>query len=554
MTTDNKHYSTVIAIPEIDTTTIEDARRQFFLYKDKRIVEAGCFDGDKWMLTNERDRRGLDFSLDEKAFKDFSLQLHISEDEFKLYLKVYIVCNLGALSLTTLQHLILAIKRTVYSVGQGVEVSLNQTDVLWLSNIIDFFSMLPSEGRETALDSLLEHCEDALEQFGISGGDSQRTLASFESYFRFSDIVELFWKESDDESEKLFYFPIWLWWNVTGVVPMRPHEFILTPRNCLQVIDGKNYLTVRKNKTKGSSRTLGYKISEDYKSERYQIPEKLAKEIKWYLKRTENCIDTDIHTLLVREPHYSMWERSAPRNTRYFTYVNLCTCLRYFYQNIIQDRYGYHVLYGYDGSILPDIKDIEYIHLGDTRHISLINLMAEGASPVAAMVLAGHDNPEMSAHYYANVGKLIECRVQRQYRKTLTGSQVYSLSSPRSKLCVGDSAKSSFGGYCYSQKVQQGDYSDCYLVSGPAGELGFCPNCDYYRDNKGFHDSKEIYLRRIKTESEVLEKIVKEVRRGRGDTEDIVSIINRLSGAAYSYEQYLLETKGEQNVKGKNNH
>ena len=36
----NGHYSSVIAIPEIDEITIADARRQFFAYKGKKIVVA----------------------------------------------------------------------------------------------------------------------------------------------------------------------------------------------------------------------------------------------------------------------------------------------------------------------------------------------------------------------------------------------------------------------------------------------------------------------------------------------------------------------------------
>src|SRR5699024_6886391 len=137
--------------------------------------------------------------------------------------------------------------------------------------------------------------------------------------------------------------------------------------------------------------------------------------------------------------HYHMWERSALYTSRYFTYTNLVTCLRYFYKEIVQKRYGFHVLIAYNQTVLSDIKDIEYIHLGDTRHIALINLIAEGASPIAAMMLAGHDNPEMSAHYYSNISTLIECRVHRQYKKMLNGEQVYALSSSRSKLCVGES-------------------------------------------------------------------------------------------------------------------
>lgn len=549
----NGHYSSVIAIPEIDEITIADARRQFFAYKGKKIVETGLFDDDNWMLSDERDRRGFDFSINEAEFHDFSTKLNITVSELKEFLKAFVVCNMGALALTSLQHIILAVKRVAYSVNEGNTFHLSESEVQWLNYVTDFLAMLPTDGREKAIDSLLEQCDDALEQYCFSKNRTQRSLATFESYFRFHDVLKRFWDETTDEEEKLFFFPVWLWWNITGVVPMRPHEFVLTSRNCLEQLDGKYYLTIRKNKVKGSNKTKGYRLNEDYQTARYQIPAELGREIQWYLNKTSDCHTTDIDTLLVTETHYDRWKRKAPYTSRYYTYTNLKTCLRYYYKQILQDRYGYRVLVDFEGIILPEDDVIEYIQLGDTRHIALINLIAEGASPVTAMLLAGHDNPEMSAHYYSNISTLVECRVHRQYQKMITGGQVYALSKPQSKLCVGESVPCAYGGYCYSQKVRNNDYSECYKVTGPAGEMGYCPNCDYYRDNnKGFYDSKELYMQKFENEGKLLNEIVKQVRAGRGDTEDIVSILNRLNGAAYSYAQYLLETMEVENGKTEN--
>lgn len=550
---ESSHFTSIIAIPEIDSLAISDARRKFFSYKEKGIVASGLFDDDKWILSNERDRCGFDFTVDKNAFENFSVRLNLTVEEFKQYLKTYIVNTLGTLSLTTLQHIILSVKRTAYAVNTDVISALSTADSVWSSYVLDFFSILPSAGREESLDALLIQYEDILDKSCFSESGKQRSLAAFESYFRFHDILKQFWTEAESEDEKLFYFPVWLWWNITGVLPMRPHEIVLTPRNCLEVVDGKTFLTIRKNKVKGVRKTKGYTLKEDYQIVRYQIPDVIADEIKWYISKTASCMDTEIHTLLVTETHYHMWERSTPYTSRYFTYINLSTCLRYFYEEIVQTRYGYHVLMESDQSILPKAKDIEYIHLGDTRHIALINLIAEGASPITAMILAGHDNPEMSAHYYSNISTLIECRVHRQYKKMLGNKQVYVLSTPQSKMCVGESIPSSYGGYCYSKKVRENDYCECYKVIGPAGEMGYCPNCDYYRSNKaGFYDSKELYIQRIESEGKVLAEIVRQVRAGRGDAEDIVSILNRINSAAYSYERFLMEKMENKNAKEKN--
>ena len=550
----NKHFTTIVAISEIDNTATDEARRKFFAYKDKGVVVSGLFDDDRWLMSDERDRRTLDFTIDETSFKNFGVRLGISSNEFKKCLKVYIINNLGVLALTSLQHIILAINRTAYIADKNFVSELSQVDTMWIGHIADFFSVLPAEGREKRLDELLFQCEDAIDKFCLSVSGVQRSLATYESYFRFHDILRKFWTESKDENERLFYFPVWLWWNITGVIPTRPHEFILTQRKCLETVDGKTFLILRKNKVKGSRKTKGYRLEEDFRPEKYQIPDALANEIKWYLDATASCMDTEINTLLVTETHYHKWERCKPYTSRYFTYTNLKTCLRYFYKQIVQDRYGYNVLMDRDRTILAGEKDIEYIQLGDTRHIALINLVAEGASPIAAMMLAGHDNPEMSAHYYSNISTLIECKVYRQYKKMLNGEQVYALSAPHSKLHVGEPVLCNNGGYCYSEKVKNRDYSDCYKVAGPTGEVGYCPNCDYYRDsNEGFFEAKERYTKQIADEGKILYKIVNQVRNGRGDAEDIVSILNRINGTAYSYQRYLLEKMEAQDGKEESN-
>ena len=40
------------------------------------------------------------------------------------------------------------------------------------------------------------------------------------------------------------------------------------------------------------------------------------------------------------------------------------------------------------------------IHIGDTRHIAMINLIAEGASPVTAMLLAGHEDDNFISLFF----------------------------------------------------------------------------------------------------------------------------------------------------------
>ena len=65
----------------------------------------------------------------------------------------------------------------------------------------------------------------------------------------------------------------YLWWKITGVIPLRPREFLLTSRNCLCKDRDEYFLTLRRNNLKGSSssKIVKYKIEEDYFDTTYQI-------------------------------------------------------------------------------------------------------------------------------------------------------------------------------------------------------------------------------------------------------------------------------------------
>ena len=45
------------------------------------------------------------------------------------------------------------------------------------------------------------------------------------------------------------------------------------------------------------------------------------------------------------DPHYNRWGRRTGVNNRFLTYTNLNTILRYFFNEIISQKYGYQVNY-----------------------------------------------------------------------------------------------------------------------------------------------------------------------------------------------------------------
>ena len=535
-------YKAVLPIAEIDGATVRKARRLFSAYREKNVITEGAFEDDSWNMCDEYANYHLNFSLDSERYSAFAKRLGLGEDAFKDYLKTFAICQMGELVIISIQRIIHWIKELVYCGYDDLESFLRDECGNVPVRLFDFFSMIPQKGREEELSEMLGCFDDVVENIRASSNGGRRTLAAFESYFRFDEILDRFWADSDDEDEKLFYFPVWLWWKVSGVLPLRPREFVLIPRCCLSRMNDKYILKVRHNRIKGCGRNKSYKINEDYEIREYVIPEKLAKQIQWYIDRTNKCSKTSIDTLFVTETHYAMWERRSPHTSRYFSYVNLRTCLRYFYHEIVSRRYGYNVITENGRSSLENDKDIELIQLGDTRHIAMINLIAEGATQVVAMELAGHDNMETSAHYYSNITTLIECRTYRQYKKQVKGMQSYALSSFGNALRTQDFVRLEGKGRCFSPKTREKDFSDCCRASGPAGEIGYCQLCEFFvADGGRFRNQGDLYKNRIQEECMVLEEVIKKVRAGKGEHEDIISSLLRLRDNEYSYRNYILE-------------
>lgn len=537
-TSEETKFISIISIPSFSEETTKQAMSIFLSYKKAEVIIEGDFDSTRWRVTDEYARMVLDFEIDSN---DFNLSIGVPLNTFVLYLKTYVLCQLGNLVLGTLQSIVGDVKKIVkYKMNQLSKISKNDS-LTFINRLSEFFSLIPCGDHEKELLSIIEHLEDLDEKNRASNTNNQRELASFDSYFLFSDILDQFWKESTEKEEKLFFFPLWFWWHISAIIPSRPREIVLTPRNCLSKTKDEWYLTLRKNKIKGFSKGKSYKIDADYEKVKYQIPERLAKVIKWYLDETKGCQRNELNTLFVTDVHYTMWQRCTPYTSRYFTYINLSTCLRYFYEIIVKGRYGYEITYERGKHYLPE-NQIQYLNLGDTRHLSMINIIAEGATPMVAMLLAGHDNPNISAHYYSNITNLIECRTYRQYKRLIGAHKEYEISKPINMMNVSSSIKIG-NGWCYSAKVANGDFSDCINVLGTQGQLGECRKCHYYRTaERTFANSSEVYKERILMECHNVDEMVKKVRKDKGCKEEIIQAIMRLRHEEYSYQQYLQET------------
>jgi hypothetical protein len=440
---------------------------------------------------------------------------------FQDCVKAYIALNLGQISLTTLQNVSRALNKIA---GMTCETAAASTE--YMNHIVDFLQIMPggNEERDYVIESLEERIESSKSK---QHKNKQRQLADFKAYLGFHDTLEEFWRIAD-KKQKLFYFPLYFWWNLTAILPLRPTEFLLIPRDCLHTNNGEYILTVRRTKLKGGIERIGYRIAEDYNLKEYTISNALAIELCAYLEATAGMQGTALDTLFLQKLHFSYMNKSPMQSSRYYTYACMNTCLRYFYHEIIN----------------AGGKEISRIKLGDTRHIAMTNLIISGGSPVICRELAGHYNIKVSAHYYTNISNLVECVTYEKWRKE-TGSSAKFRGANKYPVFIPENMYRVNSGYCDALSVKDGKIDECLKISSGQGHIGECACCGHYWPDKqgirlAFYDEKD-GKRQVDADSRYLIQMIELVRRGIGYSEDIGAALLRLQRSSTHYSKCLWE-------------
>ena len=511
MNNQSKLFRKVNEIILFDDNMIESAKECFQDYVEKGIILTTNFEENKWVTTNEYSNVSFVFNLNKFRYKRFYEQVfQLSFDDFLTYLKSFLVLSMEHHVLISLQTFLRDIKRLIKETSWDIDFNVEHIKIYNPSICIDFLSTLPCL-EDNELTQLIEQLDELLTVSYQLNTKKQRKLAQFQSYFLFNDILNDYWVKPLSDEERLFYYPLYLWWQITAVV-------------------------------KGKDKGVSHKISEDYYLTTYEVPFKLASEIINYLELTKDLSSTQLDTLFVTDSHYRKWKRVTGTKNRFLTYSNLNTILKYFFNEVVSQQYGYFVHHINFPNKL-DEHEINFIHIGDTRHIAMINLIAEGASPVTAMLLAGHDSVTTSSHYFSNLSQFIECRSYQLYRKLTNSQTSYAISKTQHKYTVNKNYVSLDNkGRCYSPRFAEGDYSDCLKVISSHAELGACTSCPFYRKaGKDYFSMDKSFKKSIDEEALIVDEAIKRVRRGKGNIEDIGEALLKLKTVSHSYQEYLTE-------------
>lgn len=212
--------------------------------------------------------------------------------------------------------------------------------------------------------------------------------------------------------------------------------------------------------------------------------------------------------------------------------MNLSFALKVFYREALSER-----------------NDISMIHLGDTRHIAMMNLIISGGSPTVCMELAGHEDIDVSSNYYANMANLVECATYEMYRKGKKGSQMLVQGQREYQFVQPDGLTRVKDGWCRSSRRKGLGVEDCISAVNSLGEMGDCKCCRYFMaDMQGVHlDFYDAAKGRenVDADSWFLMHMIEAVRQGIGLQEDIKSAMLRLQQSCMHYRDCLIKSYGK---------
>ena len=515
----NGNYEKYYAASCFDAEVFKKAKFLFEEYRTNGVILNGSFSDKEWRLTNQLQTMTISFRFDDVNYRK-SAKPWIGCD-YTLFIdsvKAYTMFKLGSVAIGSIREFVNSFRKLI----ELTENELFRAESEYLYHFAEFLTVLP--GESTRRDAVIEALEEKQWRYtGQTGKNRQRVLSELRTYFKFNDAIQELWV-SVGEDEKLFWFPLYLWWTLTAILPLRTTEFLLTPRKCLINENGKNIIILRRSLLKGGGRKLAYRIDKDYETVRYVIPKKMAEDITWYLKATDAMPPTVLSTLFVREPHYSRFVKKTYICRGYYTYPNLSTCLRLFQENVM------------------GVDDESKICLGDTRHLAMIGLILSGGSPLICKELAGHEDINISAHYYSNISSFIECATFEAHRK----SRAWTAELPERGALISDKRKQNVpvkDGFCDSEAYGRGEIYDCIKSIGVDGELGNCLRCPHFIDgNSGVHflySNPAERKKQVDRDSQYLLETLEAVRRGIGLPEDIQSALLRLQHSSVCYGKCL---------------
>jgi len=474
-------------IEELSDREKEIALNKFNSMKNNGLL-VGEFSDNIWIINNETNSVSLTFDFSEIAIHR---QKATSYKEFVLSVKYYICLCFGDYTLVMFPRILNSIKKSVIDTNYFTTwpIDTKNLQCFGVNNFLGLLSWVDGKYILPLIDNDYEN-------------KRQRTLAEYRSYFIFNDLLEDFWK-SATEDEKNFYYPIYLWWKISMILPLRVTEFSVIPKNCLDV-KKKGQLTIRRTILKGKSQIKErYKLDTDYKFYHYKITNEIYEAISDYKNRTKQFGMAEIDSLfsdkMYAEAKKILFPQYKNNKKTIFPHLrvsHLDTILDIFFAQVIEKKYHYSIRVKGDTSVsdengeIHELKpnEIVMLDLGDTRHVAIQNLLLNGCDILMSREISGHETVDMIFHYAGNMKNLIKCKAYSLFELSKNKTNVIGLimSNNAEKILrekINGPGMQLDDGVCHSSEmVIKHNANDCFAVGGD------CSICAFYENETDSED------------------------------------------------------------------
>ncbi|MGU8150104.1 hypothetical protein ACV3UL_14705 [Clostridium perfringens] len=440
----------------------------------------------------------------EYYIKKFSKFFSMSVYDFQLAYRSFVSYYISSRSdISRLNLLLKAVVNTGFS-------ALNEIGAQYIKPFLQFceYVKLPKELAEE-LDSYVFN----LKRKTVNS----KTLPSFDDIFTFAEIINDI-IDNKNLYDYFEYFPIFLWWKITSIIPNRPTEFLSMQFNCVSEKDGKYAIEIKRSKAKSSSIIVKrYDLEDYYYNQTILINKSLYEFIVNYQNMVKDiCGKKEPELIIPGEVFlkYGDKQNKAPRelNPNTFTDTDLSVLLQKFYRNVVRNEYGKEPISTFE-SRSRDNSTIEKLTPYDTRHIAIINLILLGNEPQTVMELAGHDKITTTQGYYNHIETFSSSyalsygkRLKLQKNSVFNNIKRVTKSNSQNtlNLILNKVNKEKIdGGFCCYPAIKN-DKTKCYRVEGNHSI------CEYFEpdDYSAITDAKANLKADMKIEVKLLQDLV----------------------------------------------
>ncbi|WP_280158552.1 hypothetical protein P5491_020740 [Priestia megaterium] len=365
---------------------------QYFnqLKKDGHIL-ASSFDNMEWGLLCPTQHKEIKF--------EFSLPFA----NFILPLKTFVTLRRlsGARPRTIKEELTFLKKIIVHTDGLKSKRKIKEyfirpvTDVLYrraltLANFLNYYLM---EDIKDTIIECLNHMRKPIR--------NNRELPVFTDVLIFDEYTNKYF-QTRSIKESFQYYPIYLWWTITNIIPLRSIDFVHIKKDCLEIkSDNSCWITVPRFKMNSNS------LDETYWEQQLIIDNKTYMIIKQYLSELHRRGIESKYLIPDLEHINGKFRGGYKIIENISTNQQLNLLITFFYKEVIEGIYGSY--------------ELDRITVGDTRHFAIINMFLQGFNVLTIARMAGHEEIRSPSNYYTHAKHFLNSFVYKLVQNKLEG-------------------------------------------------------------------------------------------------------------------------------------